>query len=85
MESSLVVSASGGTVNIIIQAGTDGWWVEIPEDISWITPARKYGSGDFKLSATVEVNLSGAERSGNIILHPTFGLDPVTILVSQSK
>lgn len=85
LENSAAVSASGGAINIMIQAGTDGWWLEIPPDISWITSAKMYGSGDFKLPVTVKANASGSERNGNIILHPTFGLDPVAITISQSK
>lgn len=79
------LGTSGGTVSIAITAGTIGWWVEIPAEATWCTVTKKYGSGDLTLPVTIQGNKSGTDRQTNLIIHPTFDQQPVTINITQTK
>ncbi|ANH83559.1 hypothetical protein A8C56_23600 [Niabella ginsenosidivorans] len=85
LETTESVAADGATVNVIIKAGTDGWWVQIPSSAPWCTTTRPYGSGDFTLPVKIAANTSGAERAVDVILNPTFQLPPVTVTIHQAK
>lgn len=79
------LSSQGGTVSIAITAGTIGWWVEIPVDANWCTVSKTYGSGDYTLPVTIKANQTGTDRQTNLIVHPTFNQQPVTINFTQTK
>jgi hypothetical protein len=81
--SATTVAATGGTVNLTIVAGSDGWWVTIPTG-AWVSTTRLYGAGDYTLTFTFKANTSGVPRTVNIVVSPTFNLDPVTISITQS-
>ncbi|WP_409965513.1 hypothetical protein PIECOFPK_01545 [Mycovorax composti] len=66
--------ANGGTVNIVINAGTNGWCV-----INKI-----YGSGDYKLPVTILPNNTGMSRSITVTINPTFNLPPESITITQN-
>ncbi|TWF37336.1 all-beta uncharacterized protein [Chitinophaga polysaccharea] len=74
--------ASGGTANIVISAGADGWWITLPAS-NWCNVGRLYGSGDVKVPVTIKPNTSGAKRNITITVKPTFNLSPVTLTVEQ--
>jgi hypothetical protein len=82
--------ATATAVTVAISAGTDGWWVGIPEG-SWCSfSATKpsytvYGSGDRSLTIYVSANATGATRTQTVTFHPTFGLDPVTVIITQGN
>lgn len=77
-------SAAGGTTNIIVTAGEDGWWLSVPVT-NWCVITKIYGSGDFKIPVTIKQNTTGADRSIQIQVNPTFNLPPVIITLNQSK
>ena len=79
------IGAAGGTVNILITAGTDGWTVSIPTTSPWCTSSKVYGSGDYILPVKIAVNTTGLERTTLVTLTPTFKLDPVNVLITQAK
>ena len=79
------IGISGGNVSIAITAGTTGWWVEIPADATWCSVSKKYGSGDFSLPVTIQVNKTGTDRQTNLIIHPTFSQQPTTINITQTR
>ncbi|PTS95273.1 hypothetical protein DBR11_21560 [Pedobacter sp. HMWF019] len=84
LESNSAVPASGGTVNVLISTNTDGWWVS-NLSASWATVNRTYGSGNFKLPVTLKANTSGAKRSINLQVNPTFNLPAITLTINQDN
>lgn len=78
------VPAAGGKLNIVINAGADGWWITTAQ-ADWVTITRMYGSGDFKLPVTVKANTSGVARVISIKVNPTFNLPAVTFNINQDK
>ncbi|MGJ7032703.1 BACON domain-containing protein [Niabella hirudinis] len=85
LETPGVVAAAGATINVIINAGTDGWRVQIPASAPWCTTTRPYGSGDFTLPVKIAANTSGSGRTVDIVLTPTFDQPPVTITINQAQ
>jgi len=80
----VTVPAIGGKLNILISAGTDGWWINTAQT-DWVTITRMYGSGDFKLPVTIKANTSGAVRIVSLKVNPTFNLPAVTFNINQDK
>jgi len=78
------VPAAGGKLNIVINAGADGWWITTGQ-MDWVTITRMYGSGDFKLPVTIKANTSGVARVISIKVNPTFNLPAVTFNINQDK
>ncbi|MBC8987971.1 BACON domain-containing protein [Pedobacter sp. N36a] len=78
------VPAAGAKLNIVISAGTDGWWITSPQP-DWLSITRMYGSGDFKLPVTIKANTSGQARTVSINVNPTFNLPPVVFKINQDK
>ncbi|WGQ11839.1 hypothetical protein QG516_09305 [Pedobacter gandavensis] len=78
------VPAAGGKVNIVISAGTDGWWLTSPQ-VDLLINTKMYGSGDFKLPVTIKENTTGKARMISINVNPTFNLPPVTFNINQDK
>jgi len=75
--------ANGGTVNIVINAGTNGWWVTLPTN-DWCVINKIYGSGDYKLPVTILPNNTGMSRSIIVTINPTFNLPPESITITQN-
>lgn len=76
--------ASGYTVDVTINAGSNGWWIVVPEDIKWCVPSQKYGSSNQTISIKVSSNTSGESREVELSINPTFGLSPVKLKISQA-
>lgn len=75
----------GGVVNLVISAGSNGWWIEIPEDAkSWIVINRVFGSGNVTLPVTVKENSTETSRTASVKVNSTFGLPPVVIELKQN-
>jgi len=79
------IDAAGGTLNVTITAGTNGWWIEIPSESTWCTVDRMLGSGDRVLVVRATVNETDADRQVVITINPTFNLPPQTITIMQGK
>ncbi len=76
--------ASGGTVNIIIDAGSDGWWIVVPENSkSWLSITKIYGAGNFSVPVKILPNTTKVARKVEIMVNPSYNLAPVKIEVSQ--
>lgn len=73
---------AGGKDTILIQGGTNGWWLTMPAG-NWLVISKLYGSGDFKLPVEVKANNTGAPREINISVCATFGLPAINIKVKQ--
>ena len=85
MENSITsFPATGGTGNILVKGGTNGWWVTMPTN-TWCVITKLYGAAEFKIPVTVKTNTTGVAREINVVLHPTFGLEPVTINLKQTN
>ncbi len=78
----VTVEAVGGSVDLTIKAGNLGW--SIVSDKLWATPSAKFGSGDGAVKLTITKNESGAKRTVNVVVKPTFGLEPLTIAITQN-
>lgn len=76
--------AGGGTANIIVKGGTDGWWVTMPSN-TWCQVTKTYGSGDFKIPVTIKANTTGVAREITVTINPTFSLPAVAIKLMQSN
>ena len=75
--------AAGGTANIIIEGGTNGWWITLSSD--WATIGKVYGSGNLKVPVTIRPNTTGEPRELVLTVHPTFDLPAVDIRITQSN
>ena len=76
--------AAGGKANLLVTAGEDGWWLNVP-DSGWCVITNIYGAGDFSIPVTIKPNNTGVDRSIRITLNPTFNLPAVTVTLTQSK
>jgi len=76
--------AAGGTANIIVSGGTNGWWVTMPTN-TWCVIPKIYGSGDFKIPVTIRPNTTGQVREITVTINPTFNLSPVVIKLVQDN
>lgn len=77
----LDVPSSEGAIVFEISAGNLGWWIETDQD--WITPVKKYGSGDGKATLKFKANNSGNPRSAHVTFHPTMDVKPVSFTIKQ--
>lgn len=84
LRSGAELPAAGGKDTILINGGTNGWWVTLPSS-NWMVVSKLYGSGDFKLPVEVKANNTGAARDIDITVSPTFGQAVVVIKVKQAK
>lgn len=75
------VGTDGATIEIMINAGNVGWWVESSQ--TWCTVSQKYGSGDGKIIVTAGKNTTGTARHAEVTIHPTFKLEPIKIVINQ--
>ncbi|CAL1519689.1 BACON domain-containing protein [Chitinophaga sp. MM2321] len=84
IDGSTTFPATGGTANIVISAGADGWWVTVPAtEKSWCVIKKIYGSGDFTVPVTIAENTTGTARRVAVTVSPTFGLPPVELVFEQ--
>lgn len=79
------ITNEGGSLNITIKAGTNGWWVTQSENSSWCVINKKYGAGDYTLPVKIEKNETGASRSVNVVIHSTYDLPAVELTIQQDK
>lgn len=79
--SSIELEESEGVMDFEIKAGNLGWWIETDQD--WISPAKKYGSGDGKATLKFTANNSGNPRSAQVTFHPTMDVKPVSFTIKQ--
>ena len=75
------VSKDGGNVELVMAAGNLGWWVE--SSAMWCKVSKKYGSGDGKVTLTIDKNNSGTSRKAEITVYPTFKQPSVLITINQ--
>ncbi|WP_108213068.1 BACON domain-containing protein [Pontibacter mucosus] len=76
--------ASGATIELVINAGSNGWWMVVPEESkAWCKPAKFYGSGNQTVLVTLAPNTTGASRKAEITINPTFNLEPVRLTIEQ--
>jgi len=82
--SATTIGSEGGTITFTITAGSDGWWITYPNGTpAWLSITRMFGSGNYSLPIIVKPNITGTVRNIGISINPTFGLEPVTIIVTQ--
>lgn len=75
LQNPATIPSDGGNALIDIKAGSDGWWVVIPEDAkTWCSSSQLFGSGDKTIKITFAKNNSGVSRSVVLQVNPTFGL-----------
>lgn len=76
--------AAGGTVNIMISAGANGWWIVVPDDSKkWLTINKIYGAGDFTVPVTVRPNTTKAPRKVEVVVNSSYQLPPVKLEINQ--
>lgn len=80
----LAISSSGGTFTLTIDGTTNGWWVEVTNNASWVTIPRKYGSSKVSQQIKIASNTSNADRESEIMIHSTGGQKEV-IKINQTK
>lgn len=78
------IPQSGGTYTLTIDATTNGWWIEIPNNVNWITFARKYGSATSTQNVKIGANTSNADRTLVVTINATSG-EKETIQIKQLK
>lgn len=78
----LTVETTGGDKEFLITAGNVGW--SITSDQDWVSISKQYGSGDGTIVLTMAKNGTGAQRTANVVVKPTYNLDPVTISITQN-
>lgn len=79
-----IFTAAGGKDTIVVNGGTNGWWITMPDN-DWVVIAKRYGSAEFSLPVTVKPNTTGVAREITITINPTFNLPPVAIKLTQSN
>jgi hypothetical protein len=84
LKNNAVFPAAGGKDTIVVNGGTNGWWVTTPDN-SWAVITKRYGSGDFKIPVSVKANTTGSAREINVTVNPTFGKPPVIINIKQAN
>lgn len=75
------INKDGGSIEITISGGNLGWWIESSQP--WCTASQKYGSGDRKVTLVIDKNNTETSRNAEVIIHPTFKLEPVKIIINQ--
>lgn len=84
-ESKYDFPASGGTANMIISAGTNGWWIVVPaEQKSWCQITKTYGSDDFTVPVKILPNTTNVARSVLVTVNPSYDLPEVTVTFNQA-
>lgn len=76
--------AAGGTVNLLIDAGANGWWIVVPDEKkAWTSITKLYGAGNFTVPVTIRPNLTKVARSVEVTVNPSYQLPPVKLEIKQ--
>lgn len=76
--------AAGGTVNLLVSAGANGWWIVVPDDgKKWLTINKIYGAGDFTVPVTIRPNTSKVARKVQVVVNSSYQLPPVKLEINQ--
>ena len=76
--------AAGGTVNLTIGAGANGWWIVVPDGSkNWLTINKIYGAGDFTVPVIVRPNTTKSPRKVEVVVNSSYQLPPVKLEISQ--
>ena len=76
--------AAGGTVNLLIDAGANGWWIVVPDDKrAWLSITKIYGAGNFPVPVTVRPNTTKAARTVEVVVNSSYQLPPVKLTITQ--
>ena len=81
------IPAAGDTIRLDIKAGSNGWWIVIPDDKkTWAEPLNKrmFGSGDLVLPFIIRRNSSGVKRSVTIDVNSSYQQPKVTFTFNQA-
>ncbi len=77
-------AAAGGTVNLLIDAGANGWWIVVPDDKkAWLSITKLYGAGNLSVPVTVRPNTTKAARTVEIVVNSSYQLPPVKLTITQ--
>ena len=79
-----LVPTAGGTYTLTIDASTNGWWLEVPVEASWLPVGRKFGSAKVVQQLVIPANGSAALRSTTLKINSSNG-ETETIEVKQNK
>ena len=80
-----IYPAAGMDVNVTINAGTNGWWIVVPDEgKQWLKPAKAFGSANQTIVVKISPNTTGVSRKVEMAVNPTFNLEPVKITFEQS-
>lgn len=77
-----LVPTAGGTYTLTIDASTNGWWMEIPVEASWLPVGRKFGAAKVVQQLVIPANGSAVARSATLKINSSNG-DTETIEVKQ--
>jgi hypothetical protein len=80
-----IYPTAGMDVNVTINAGTNGWWIDVPDEgKQWLKPAKFFGSANQTIVIKISPNTTGVSRKVEMAVNPTFNLEPVKITFEQS-
>jgi hypothetical protein len=76
--------AAGGKLDVVVNANSNGWWIVLPEESkTWCKPGKYFGSGNQTISITLLPNPSNVARKTELLIKPTFNLEPVKLVIEQ--
>lgn len=78
------VPSAGATYTLTIDGSTNGWWIDVANNVSWVTIARKFGSSKATQDVEIGANSSNEDRVVAITVHSTGGQKEI-IEIKQSK
>lgn len=79
---SFTINPDGGDIEITINGGNLGWWIETSD--SWVSVTKKYGSGNATIKISVAKNLTGEPRQTTVVVNPTFNQPSVSVIITQT-
>lgn len=77
-----IVPVDGGNYSLTIDASTNGWWITVPDNGSWVAINRKYGSAKIVQNIVISPNSSGEQREVSITVNGT-NEDIIVIQIKQ--
>ncbi|MGV3589098.1 MAG: BACON domain-containing protein [Adhaeribacter sp.] len=76
--------AAGGKLDVVVNANSNGWWIVLPEESkAWCKPSKLFGSGNQTIAITLSPNTTNVARKTELIINPTFNLEPVKLVIEQ--
>lgn len=84
------ISSEGGEVEIDIQGGNLGWYIN--STANWCKFSKKsgqtgsttmYGSGNTRIYIAVNKNTTGKARQGTVVIQPTYEMQAINIQINQ--